>query len=63
MTPKQERHLQEIKDEFDSLVDRKYRLGAKEHDGDLQDMGTDDLLDNAIAEAIDLVVYLLTLKG
>lgn len=60
MTPEQENHLQSIKDEFVSLVDAKYRKGQAEHGGDL--MEKDGILDMAIEEAIDLVVYLLTLK-
>ncbi len=61
MTNDQERHLQEIKDKFNVLVDSKYRKGAAEHGGDLQDMPIIELLDNAIDEAVDQVTYLLTL--
>ncbi len=62
MTAEQERHLQDIKNEFNLLVDSKYRAGAAEHGGDLQQMSVVDLLDNAIKEAIDQVTYLLTLR-
>ncbi len=63
MTSEQEEHLLALKREFISLVDVKYREGQKEHGGDLQDMSSEDLLNCSIAEAIDQVVYLLTLKS
>jgi hypothetical protein len=62
MTEKQEKHLQEIKDNFSNLCDTKYRKGQAEHGGNLFDMSPMQLLDNAIDEAIDQVVYLLTIK-
>lgn len=62
MTPKQEAHLEFLKRAFSSLVDPKYRKGVKEHGGNLWQMGNEKLLDCAIEEAIDQVVYLLTLK-
>lgn len=62
MTPEQEAHLQRIKDQFLALADNKFRRGAKEHGGDLEYMQPFHLLDNAIEEAIDQVVYLLTLR-
>lgn len=61
MTKEQEFHLEELKKEFCSLVDVKYRVGVKKHGGDIWEK--DNLLDEAINEAIDLVVYLLTLKN
>ena len=63
MTPKQEAHLEFLKQAFASLVDPKYRKGQKEHGGNLWQMGNEKLLDCAIEEAIDQVVYLLTLKA
>ena len=42
------------------MVDHKYRKGQAEHGGQL--WLNPSLLDNAIDEAIDQVVYLLTLK-
>lgn len=60
MTPQQEAHLQQVKEMFSLAVDLKYRNGEKEHGGNLWEKG--DLLDNAIDEAIDLFVYLITLK-
>lgn len=62
MTKEQEEHLQNIKDDFVRMVDRKYRKGQKEHGGDLFDKSTSELIDMAIDEAIDQVVYLLTLR-
>lgn len=62
MTPAQEAHLQAIKSEFARDVDIKYRNGAAEHGGHLEQMHPDDLLDEAIAEAVDLYTYLVTLR-
>ena len=62
MTQDQEIHLARIKNIFRDLADTKYRVGQAEHGGNLFDMASQDLLDNAINEAIDQVVYLLTLK-
>jgi hypothetical protein len=63
MNSKAEEHLLSLKREFAVLVDKKYRKGQEEHGGNLQDMNANDLLDHAIDEAIDQVVYLLTLKN
>lgn len=63
MTPEQEAHLQSIKDQFLALVDPKFRKGAEEHSGDLQEVKPLVLVDYAIEEAIDQVVYLLTLRS
>ena len=41
-------------------IDKKYRKGNKEHGGKLQEKK--DIIEMAIDEAIDQVVYLLTLK-
>lgn len=62
MTPAQEAHLQRVKDEFCALVDPKYRKGQEEHGGDLFMLTMGQLLDNAIEEAIDQVVFLLSMK-
>ena len=62
MTTQQEEHLEIIKIKFLNLVDTKYRKGQAEHGGNLFDSQPNYLLDNAIDEAIDMVVYLLTLK-
>lgn len=62
MTEQQEMHLKRIKDEFVELVDAKYRAGQAEHSGDLWKMSMESLIDCALDEAIDQVVYLLTIK-
>jgi hypothetical protein len=63
VTPQQEVHLEGLKWDVFKAIDKKYRRGAKEHGGILSDMSEDDLLDNAIDEAIDQVAYLFTLKA
>ena len=62
MTPEQEFHLARIKSEFTSLVDAKYRAGQAEHGGDLIEKEELSLVNMAIDEAIDMVVYLITLR-
>lgn len=62
MTPEQEQHLQGIQEDFCELVDAKYRKGQAEHGGNLLNKLPAEVLDMAIEEAIDQVVYLLTLR-
>jgi len=62
MNEAQERHLQRIKNQFVQAVNTKYRVGAKEHGGDLMDMTALRLLDEAISENIDQFTYLITLR-
>lgn len=62
MTDDQERHLNNIKEKFEHMVDLKYRRGQIEHGGNLFDMDKYDLIDNALAEVLDQWVYLMTLK-
>lgn len=62
MTNEQELHLKHIKAIFAVKVDEKYRAGQKEHGGDLIHNNALNLLDMAIAEAVDMVVYLETLR-
>jgi len=62
MTPEQEAHLERIKVGFTTLVDPKYRKGQLEHGGDLFEKTPTELLDMAIEEAIDNLVYLLSIK-
>ena len=62
MTPEQEQHLKRIKTNFTSRVDAKYRAGQKEHGGDLMHNNALALIDMTIAEAVDQVVYLETLR-
>lgn len=62
MTKKQQQHANDIAFQFAYLMAGKYQRGAKEHGGNLWEATPDWLLDQAIDEAIDQVVYLLTLK-
>ena len=59
----QEEHLNTIKSAFSFLVNDKYRKGQKEHGGNLFDKTPIQLVDNALDEAIDQVVYLITLRN
>lgn len=60
LTPRQETHLQTIIATAQELLDKKFRAGATEHKGDLQDMPLVELLENALQENIDQFTYLLT---
>ena len=60
MTPQREAHLSSIQESFLEKVQAKYLAGQKQHGGNLYEKS--GLLDAAIDEAIDQVVYLLTLK-
>ncbi len=62
MNPAQEAHLARVKAEFAVITDAKYRAGAAEHGGELLDLPESMILDLAIEEAVDQVVYLLSLK-
>lgn len=62
LSKKQTDHMSSIAYEFSVLMANKYKQGVEEHGGNLWDLSEDDLLDNAIDEAIDQVVYLLTIK-
>ena len=62
MTDSQEQNLKIIKLKFAALVEKKYRMGDQEHGGNLLDEPELTLLDSAIDEAIDQVVYLITLR-
>jgi len=61
MTDQQEQHLANITEDFKRLASEKYRAGQKEHGGNL--WRKKGLIDMAIDEAIDQIVYLMTLKG
>ena len=63
MTEKSEAHLSRLLAELGLLVSDKYRAGAAEHGGDLTDMPVGKLIDEAIQENIDSLVYLLTAKA
>lgn len=62
MNPEQTKHVEELGKEFYIAMALKYEAGAKEHGGNLWDVSEDQLLDFAIEEAIDQVVYLFTLR-
>jgi hypothetical protein len=61
LTISQERNLLRVKKEFIKRVTQKYREGAQKHGGELDKK--DGLLEMAIDECVDLVVYLYTLKA
>ena len=52
-------HISHIQSEFDELVDQAYRGGIKEHGGHLWEK---PVAREALAEAVDQVVYLITLR-
>jgi len=63
MDPQQEEHLDYLKEQWAWLAGPKYRKGAKEHGGKLEESYTiDQLLDMSIEENIDQFVYLITLR-
>lgn len=62
MTPDQEEHLKQLKEHTLILMDLKYRQGQVEHGGNLFDHTAIELVDAAIDEAIDELVYLQTLR-
>ncbi len=60
LTPAQKDHLKRVESQFLDLVRNKYVAGKIEHGGNLWEK--DGIIDKAIEEVVDLVVYLLTLK-
>jgi len=62
MNKAQEEHLNHIKNHFVQAVDLKYRIGAKEHDGDLLDMTPLQMVDEALLECIDQFTFLSSLR-
>lgn len=63
MTPDQELHLKSILHTFAIQADAKYRAGQVEHGGNLWDLPVMQLIDNAIDEAVDQFVYLVTIRN
>jgi hypothetical protein len=59
MTKEKERQLAYIKKEFLKRVDKKFRKGAREHKESLMDI---DLIEEALSECTDLLVYVLMLQ-
>ena len=62
MTERQLLHLIALKEDSALLIDEKYRKGAAEHGDDLLDKTPIELVNFALDEAIDQVVYLMTLR-
>lgn len=62
MTNDQEQHLATLMSQMGRLLNDKYRRGAKEHEGNLLDMTPSELIDEALAECMDQLTYLLTVK-
>lgn len=63
MDDKHVEHANYILEQFAEKMQAKYEKGQAEHGGNLWEMPPKDLLENAIDEAIDQVVYLITLQG
>jgi hypothetical protein len=62
ITEAQAEHIIAITSELGTLMTRKYVQGVKKYGGNLWERSEEYLLQEAINEAIDQVVYLLTLK-
>ncbi len=62
MTQDQQQHLASLKSIIDTRISAKYKKGVKEHGGNLWDLSSAELLEEAINEAVDQLTYLLTLK-
>lgn len=62
MDDRQREHRAKIMQAASMRIHAKYEAGAIEHGGLLSDLSADALLENAIDEAVDQLVYLLTLK-
>jgi hypothetical protein len=60
MTIEQEAHLAGLKAQAMALMDSKYRLGVKEHGGNLWDLTPKELVLESILEAVDQLQYLIT---
>lgn len=63
MEDHKEKHLGDLREEISKRVNLKYRKGNAEHGGDIHDFTEYQLLENAIDEAIDQLIYLLTLRN
>lgn len=62
LSDEQNQHINRLTDEFVSRAFHKYSAGAEEHKGNLWEKDELWLIDQAIDEAIDQFVYLVTLK-
>lgn len=63
MTKKQNEHLDQVVKAASALIRAKYKAGQKKHSGNLFELTPEALIDEAIMEAIDQLVYLLTAKS
>lgn len=62
MTEEHKAHAAQLADEVERRLIRKYTKGQEEHGGNLWEVPPLQLLEEAINEAIDQAVYLLTLR-
>lgn len=62
LNERQLQHLNRLTKKFIADTSVKFRKGAVEHGGDLQDMPILEIVDNALDEVIDQWVYLTTLR-
>jgi hypothetical protein len=62
LNDRQQEHMQRLRIEIINRVYIKYVAGAHEHGDNLEDKPTSFLIDAAIDEAVDQLIYLLTLK-
>lgn len=62
MTSEQYEHILSIVRKFAFEATEKYEKGCAEHGGGLWEVPAEDILEMAIEEAIDQVVYLMTLR-
>lgn len=63
MSEESERHLNEILRAASAWIEKKYRDGNAEHGGgNLTDIPVEQLIDEAINEAVDQMVFLLTIR-
>ena len=60
MTPSHYDHLDDVLSELEELITDKYEKGQIEHGGKMWKKS--HLIDEAIAEVVDLAIYLITLK-
>lgn len=60
MNKEQIKHMERIENLFSEQMKKKYEIGAIQHGGMLWNKA--GIIDMAIEESIDMVVYLLTLK-
>lgn len=63
MKPEHEQHLANIQMAAAEAIGRKYRAGQERHGGRLWELSPERLVDEALAEATDQMVYLLELKA